>query len=138
MRTKTIILLLISLSAVPLTLSSGQAAVDWNIERTLKLDSPPLDMALSLNGKWIYVLTDQGTLLIYTSAGRLEDKIQVGKHIDQIQVGAQEDILLMKSRQRMTVEVLSIDFIRKINISGSPFKGPANAPVVIVVFSEFQ
>ena len=118
--------------------SSALATVEWNIERTLNLEAPPLDVVVSLNGKWIFVLTDRGTILIYSPEGSLKEKIQIGEHIDQIQVGPKEDILLLKSKKNKTVQVLSIDFIKEINVSGAPFKGPADAPVVIAVFSEFQ
>jgi len=66
------------------------------------------------------------------------EKIPIGEHIDQINVGPRDDVLLLKSRQNKTVQILTVDFIKEINTIGSPFKGPADAPVVIAVFSEFQ
>ena len=116
----------------------SSAEVEWNIQRTMKLDAPPIDMAVSQNGKWIYVLGDQGNIIIYSPDGRMNGKINVGRHIDKISVGPREDLLLLLSKNDRTVEVLSIDFIKQINVSGSPFKGPKDAPVVIAVFSEFQ
>jgi len=114
------------------------AAVDWDIQRTLNLDAAPLDMAMALNGKWIFVLTDRGFIHIYSTAGGPADKIEVGRHVDQIEAGPREDILLLKSTRDKTLQVLRLDFIQQINTAGSPFKGPADAPVTIVVFSEFQ
>ncbi len=49
-----------------------------------------------------------------------------------------DNLLLLSSRSNKTVELLAIDFIHKINISGSPFKGSEDALVVIAVFSDFQ
>ena len=132
------IVLLLTMMITPVFFSPVLAKVEWNIQRTLNLDAPPLDVAVSLNGKRIYVLTDQGTILIYSPDGNLKEKIQIGNHVDQIQVGPREDIILLKSKKKKTVQVLSIDFIKQINVSGSPFKGSVNAPVVIAVFSEFQ
>ena len=114
------------------------ARVEWDVQQKLKMDTPPLDVAVSTDGKWIFVLNDSGDILIYTSNGKLEDKISVGGHVDQIRVGPKDNLLLLSSRRNKTVELLAIDFIHKINISGSPFKGPADAPVVIAVFSDFQ
>jgi hypothetical protein len=37
-----------------------------------------------------------------------------------------------------TVEIVTIDFIQNINVSGSPFKGPEDAAVVIAVFDDFE
>ncbi len=129
---------LLAVFIVALPVSPGLAAVEWDIQRTLQLNVRPLDVALSLNGKWIFVLTDQGTINIYSPGGVFKDKLPVGKHIDQIKAGPREDVLLLKSTQNKTVQVLSLDFIRQIHVSGAPFKGPADAPVTIAVFSEFQ
>ncbi len=132
----TVCLLTLLLTAV--FVSNGFADVEWNIQKTLKTDTPPVDVAVSANGKQIFVLTETGEILIYAPDGKLQDKIGVGKHIDQIEVGPQEDMLLLKSRSSRTIETLVIDFIQKINTANSPFKGPADAPVVIAVFSDFQ
>jgi len=114
------------------------ARFEWDVQQKLKMDTPPLDVAVSTDGKWIFVLNDSGDILIYSLNGKLEDKISVGSHVDQIRVGPKDNLLLLSSRKNKTVEMLAIDFIQKINISGSPFKGPADAPVAIAVFSDFQ
>ena len=114
------------------------ATVEWNILQTLKIEKTPRDVAMSVNGKWIYVLTDDGEVLIYSPAGNLLDRISVGKTIDGIKQGPREDILLLTSRKDATVKIIALDFIKTINVEGSPFKGPADAPVVMVVFNDFQ
>jgi len=129
---------LLTLIIVPVYVAQSHGAADGSIQRTLKLEAPPLDMAVSLNGRWIFVLTDQGSLLIYSAEGILNDTINIGSHIDQIKVGPQENLLLLGSRKNRTVQFLVLDFVRSIDISGSPFKGNADAPVAIAVFSDFQ
>lgn len=116
----------------------GSAGVDWKIQDLLKLEEPPLDMAFDLSGRWIYVLSSEGKLNIYNSKGQLQDTIDVGKHIDGIEVGPWENKLFLKSRDNSAVQVLSLSFRQKINIIGSPFKGPSDAPVVMVAFDDFQ
>lgn len=118
--------------------SQSLAEVEWDIPKTFDLETPPLDMAISSKGTWIFVLTDQGEILIYSSKGNLYSKIAVGSHVDQIKAGPIDEILILKSRKNKTVQILTLDFIKTINTSGSPFKGPADAPVIIAVFSEFQ
>ena len=135
-RKKTICLLAVLIVAVFAV--NSPALVEWDVRQLLKTDTPPIDVAVSRNGKWVFVLTAPGNILIYTPDGELKDKIVVGKHIDQIKTGPNEELLLLKSRKNKTVEILVLDFIRDINISGSPFKGPKDAPVVIAVFSDFQ
>ena len=114
------------------------AKVEWRIENTLKTEQPPLDVTVSPNGQSIFVLTTGGNILIYDSDGQLKDTINVGAHIDQIQVGPGGEQLFATSRQNQTVEVIALNFIRKINLAGSPSKGPADAQVTLTVFSDFQ
>jgi len=42
------------------------------------------------------------------------------------------------SRQNKTVEIILLDFISSIDTAGSPFAGPAAAPVIVTVFSDFE
>jgi hypothetical protein len=133
-----ITILLLSLLIFSTMFVNGHAEVEWNLLETFKTQKAPLDVEISIDGRWIFVLTEQGEVLIYSSYGRLKDTINVGDTIDEIKAGPREDILFLSSRKDSTVQVISLDFIQKINITGSPFKGPVDAPVAIVVFSDFQ
>lgn len=112
--------------------------VEWNVYQTMQLDATPLDVVLSPDGRRIFILTDQGEVLIYSSTNKMEAKIDVGKHVDQIKSGPRGETLILKSSRNKTVELVTLDFIQKINTVGAPFKGPENAPVVIAVFDDFQ
>ena len=114
------------------------ASVEWNIYKTLKLNTQPLDVAVSKNGNSIFVLTKSGKILIYSPDGKLKDTINVGNHVDQIKSGPTEEWLFLSSFKNKTIEILHVDFVQHLDISGSPYKGPENAPVTIVVFSDFQ
>jgi hypothetical protein len=114
------------------------ALVDWDVQKTLKIEKTPVDVAVSLNGRWVFVLTAKGSILIYSGDGRLEDEITVGDHVDGIKVGPEQDILLLTSRKNKTVEILVLDFIQNLDVSNSPFKGSADAVVTVAVFSDFQ
>jgi hypothetical protein len=129
---------LVTLSLLLAWLASSHATVEWDVAGTLNLKEKPRDSAMSLNGKWIFVLTDQGEILIYSAAGKLEDTIFVGKSVEAIKVGPREDVLLLTSGKDKTVQIVVLDFIQEINVSGSPFKGNANAPVAVATFNDFQ
>jgi hypothetical protein len=119
-------------------LALSPAAVEWDVAGTLNLKQKPRDAAIALNGRWIYVLTYDGEILIYSPDGKLEDTISVGKSIEGIKVGPREDVLLLTSGQDKTVQLILLDFIQEINVSGSPFKGNSDAPVAIATFNDFQ
>jgi hypothetical protein len=114
------------------------AVVEWDVRQTLKLEKTPRDTAMSISGKWIYVLTDEGEVLIYEPNGRLRDRISVGNSVDGIKAGPRENILLLTSRKDSTVKIITLDFIYDINVTGSSFRGLADAPVVIATFIDFE
>ena len=114
------------------------AKVESSVIKTLNLDGPPLDVAVSPDGQKLYILTDNGRILIYSDQGQLSDTLTVDKDIDAIRISRSGDILFLSSQKSKQVQIVLVDFIQDIDISGSPYKGPENAPVVITVFSDFQ
>jgi hypothetical protein len=117
---------------------SAWAAAEWEVLQTVKPEHPPIDLVLSSNKKWVYVLDDQGWISIYAADGQLKDKIQVGTDVQQIKAGTSDDTLFLLSRKAGTYQVIGIDIIENIDVDHSPIKGRPDAPVSIVVFSDFQ
>ncbi len=134
-KTSYLVILLVILFAVA---PRARAAVEWNIQKTLKIESSPLDMAISSDGQTMFVLTEDGKILVYDNNGLLKESIPVGSHVDQITIGPRGEQLFAVSRKNKTVEIISLEFIRPINTQGAPFKGPAEASVTIAVFTDFQ
>jgi protein-disulfide isomerase len=97
-----------------------------------------MDTAMSAGGKYIFVLTDKGTVLVYGPDGKLSDTIPVDKSVDSIKAGPGEGILLLVSSKNKTVQLALLEFTQEINLTGSPFKGAADAPVTIAIFTDFQ
>ncbi len=118
--------------------SRVQGAVEIDLEKTLKPDAVPIDVAVSPDGKSTFVLTDKGTVLIYDDQGDLKDTINIGSHIDQIEIGPSGERLFAASRRNKTVEIILLSYINQINTAGSPFTGAEDAPVIIAVFSDFE
>ena len=135
---KLILLLTMAIVLGAFTYSFASDNVEWDIYKTLKLEESPIDVAITPDGRRIFVLTDQGEIVIYSSAGNMEAKIDVGKHVDQLKLGPRGDSLILSSGQNKTVDIVTLDFIQQINVSGSPFKGPEDAAVVIAVFDDFE
>jgi hypothetical protein len=141
MKTEKINLILLLAMAIVLGVFTSSLAsdnVELNLYKTLQLDKTPIDVAVSPDGRRIFVLTDRGEVVIYSSAGKMEAKIDVGQHVDQLKLGPRGDSLILSSGKNKTVEIVTIDFIQQINVSGSPFKGPEDAAVVIAVFDDFE
>lgn len=117
---------------------SAQAEVEWQVQHTIKLERTPVDTVMSDSGAYIFVLTDDGIVQVYDKAGDLRGQIDAGMNVDGIACGPKENILLLSSKKDKKIHTIFVDFIQDINIEGSPFKGNADAPVVIVEFSDYQ
>ncbi len=118
--------------------AASATASDWEVYQNLSPGQSPVDVAVSRNGKWVYVLSDSGTLFVYSPTGQLKDQLALGAGVDRIEAGLRDDLLYVSSRSQGTVEMIRIELVHDIPISGAPFKGPADAPVTIVVFTDFQ
>jgi WD40 repeat protein len=119
-------------------ISQVQGAVELDLEKTLKPDAAPIDVAVSPDGRSTFVLTDNGTVLVYDDQGNIKDTFQVDPHIDQIVIGPSGEQLFAASRKNKTVDIILLTFVQDIQTAGSPFKGTENAPVTITVFSDYQ
>jgi hypothetical protein len=117
---------------------SAHADVDWTVQQIIKFEKKPLDTVVSIRGKYMYILTEDGIIHVYDSDGNPEGQIEAGKDVDQIAAGPKDDLLVLKSGKNKDVRTIFVDFIQKINIQGSPYKGNADAPVLIVVFTDYQ
>ena len=135
---KCLSMLVLAGMCVCVTTTPGLSAVEMSLQSTLQLKESPVDVEVSVNGKWVFVLTGDRNLLVYGSDGTLEGTIAVERSVDGIKAGPQEDILFLIDSTRNTVQAATLDFVRAIDVSGSPFKGTPGAPVVVAVFSDFQ
>ncbi|MEJ2156638.1 MAG: thioredoxin domain-containing protein [Desulfobacteraceae bacterium] len=100
--------------------------------------TPPLDLAVSRDGQWVYLLLKDGTLQAYTYDGSFRGAIEVGTAYDQIEAGPREDEIYLLGRNNKTVRIIELVPDQQIDTSGSPYKGAADAPIVITEFTDFQ
>lgn len=114
------------------------AKVEWEVKTQFVLDNAPMEVKVSAKGKWIFVLSDDNKILIYSPDGKLKDTLNPGYPVSSITPGPQDNILLLNSLEKKKIEVINFSFIEVINTMGSPVKGDENSPVEIVVFSDFQ
>jgi hypothetical protein len=114
------------------------AALDWNVVQTFNLKDSPLDVAFSTSRNKVFILTGAGQIQVYEPNGTLDETVDVGKGFDRLWHIQGSDVLLLSNREKKTVQIIELNFVEQIDISGSPFRGPENAPVVVAVFSDFE
>ncbi len=138
---RQIIFLLAFLLSFTLAANSS-ARIDSEISSDFKSADHPLDIAVSLDGKFIFVLS-KGQVTIFERNGKIKETIVVDKTMNHISVsglamaGLDEKIYL-SSQSSKKIQEISYAFVVHIDIKGSPFLGAPEAPVEIVVFSDFQ
>ena len=133
-----LIRILVSIIFIITAAAICHAEVQWEVANTLKIDGKPIDLVVSPDARYIYVLTEDGKIHIYSPGGKQVDTIQVEKNLNRINLGPKGEYLFVSSAKNKTLKIIKLTFIHDIPASGSPMKGNKDAPVVISVFSDFQ
>ena len=126
-------MLLVAVLAAPV-----QAEMDWQVLGDIDVDAEVRDMAISSEGRWVYVLTAENEIRIYTSGGKLKGLRKIEPGYNRIEPGPREDILLVSNKNTQRVQLVSVNPVHAFNLKDAPVKGPDNAPVTITVFSDFE
>jgi protein-disulfide isomerase len=131
----------IALAMVLLLFSLAQAStqVEARVLSSIKTDAAPMDIVSTDDANQIFVLSAGGKLAIYTATGQMRKVIAVNPTADRIALASKDgEKILVSSSKSKTVQLVSLAGAAKINIKGSPFLGNSDAPVTLVVFSDFQ
>ena len=131
----TLIYVLLFVACTPFI---AHAAVDWEVSGAVQLDETPIDIARAQSGQLTYLLTDQAKVLIYDDGDKLVGSVPVDPSVTDIAISSKGDQLYLIDGERNTLKTIDIRFIVDFNTDGSPFLGPADARVVVAVFSDFQ
>ena len=114
------------------------AELEWTFREQVPLTSAPLDNAVSKDGKLLYILS-AGKILVYSlTQNKTINTIPIESEYDNIAVSPQGNSLIVTSSAGKSLKIIDLEYIYNIDISGLPLKGPADAPVTIAVFSDYQ
>lgn len=132
-----LVLLCVSVSTAS-SETDNKTRLEWQIEKQWQLPESPVDFVHSLDGKYVFILTKNQHVQIYTAEGKFEGSIPVEKGVTAIDIAPRAETLYLIDNEKNSFTALSIDFIQDINTAGSPFLGPENAPVTIALFTDFE
>ncbi|HBF42692.1 MAG TPA: hypothetical protein DDW42_03520 [Desulfobacteraceae bacterium] len=114
------------------------AGVDLSIIKEINLDIQPLDIATSADGEELFVLAPRRLLVYSLNEGKITNTIVLDRDFDRLSFSAKNNIITLTSSKSKTLKIIRVEQIYPIDIYGHPFKGPANAPVTIAVFDDYQ
>jgi hypothetical protein len=113
------------------------AAIDWQSASQIEAPKNFISFAVSMDGQRTFFLTAGGEVLIY-SQGKLDDKIHPGGEFDGIGCSPDGAKIFLSNRSAGTLQTIDLEYIKNINISDAPSRGPSSAPVKVVMFNDFQ
>ncbi len=112
--------------------------MEWTIKTERNLEATPLDTAVSADGRLIFILSP-GEILVYSVLQqKVINRIPVDKRFDRVTFSRADNTLIVTSSSEKVLKTIQLEFIQNIDITGLPFKGPANAPVTVAVFNDYQ
>ena len=56
-------------------MATAQAEVEKGVSKTLKLEAKPIDMAVSADGKYTFILAEGGKIFIFDTSGEIKDTL---------------------------------------------------------------
>ncbi len=112
--------------------------IEWNVLQKWPTVGKTLDMVHSLDGKFVYILNDKQVVQVFNNQGQLQGTIPVEEGVSAIDIAPQGEILYLINNKNQTFSSIAVSFIVDVDISGSPFRGPADAPVTIALFTDFE
>ena len=118
--------------------TSASPELEWTFRQQVPLTSAPLDNAVSADGQSLYILS-AGEILVYSlTQNKIVNTIPIENEYDNIAVSPRGNSLIVTSSAGKSLKIIDLEFVYNIDISGLPLKGPADAPVTIAVFSDYQ
>ena len=123
--------------AVVLSPNDTEAKVDWKSLLHVNLESQPLDVTTSIDGKLIYALTPGEIIVFSVKDKNILDRIPVGTSYNRITFSPDETLILTGNNPS-SLEIIRVDRVYDIDISNRPFKGSSDARVAIVIFDDYQ
>jgi len=124
--------------ALPQSQEGQDQRIEWKVMQSWPTESKTIDMVHSLDGKYVFILNDRGQVQVYNRQGQLQGSIPVSKTVSAIDIAPQGESLYLIDNEKNSFTTVSVSFVVSVDTANSPFKGLADAPVTMVVFTDFQ
>lgn len=126
-----------SLAVLGSPVQAGQG-LESSLLQEMRLPAEPLDVTVSQDGRWFFVLIQGQVLVFQAGASEPMSSLEVGKEFDRLTHSAAHEALVLSSRSAKKLEVLRLEFIEDVATEGHPSKGSEKAQVTIAVFDDYE
>ena len=113
-------------------------SIDTSVKANWNIDAKPIDMVHTLDNKKVFILGDDNNVYVFSTDGTKQGTIPVDKGVTSIDIAPRGELLYLINAESKSFTSLAISFNATIDVTGAPFLGDENAPVVLALFSDFQ
>jgi predicted DsbA family dithiol-disulfide isomerase len=132
------LLLPLTIQAEELKKYYSEGNLNWSLQASWTIPVKPLDIAQSLDNKKVFILGADSRVYIFTPDGTKLGDLPVDPETSAIDIAPRGELLFLINGKTNGYKAIDISFTQKIDISGAPVRGKADAPVTLIVFSDFQ
>ncbi|WP_306547216.1 thioredoxin domain-containing protein [Desulfobulbus sp.] len=112
--------------------------LNWSVQASWPIPAKPVDIAQSLDNKKVFILGADSKVYIFTPDGKQLGALPVDSGVTAIDIAARGEMLYLVNDKTKTYTAIDVSFNQKIDIIGAPVRGAENAPVTLVLFSDFE
>lgn len=118
--------------------SGSTGNLNWAEKASWSIPAKPVDIAQSLDNKKVFILGDDNKVYILTPDGRQLGAMPVAPGTNLMDISARGEMLFVGNSSSKTFSAYDISFNQQIDITGAPVRGKVDAPVTMVIFSDFE
>jgi len=121
-----------------LTAVSVGAEMQVELNKRQPLGKTPLDIAQSVSDGRLFVLLEGGTVQILSANGQIQERFQADPDVTTLEVSPDGKRLYLGNAKRNELQLIDLSVVYELPVNNSATKGPADAPVTLVLFDDFQ
>jgi protein-disulfide isomerase len=120
------------------TVSPAYAELEKTLVKSEVLNKAPLGIAQSVSDGRLFVLLEGGEVLILTADGVQQEHLTVDADVSTLEVSPDGQRLYLGKARSSELQLIDLAYVQPLPVNNSAVRGPANAPVTITIFSDFQ